>query len=219
MATTVTISIISGLNITLVYDSIDLRSVNRNKLQSVFPEIAPAVMDTPDVIVATYHPAIPLVVQIERHRLQVSVVQEFSPDNWIDGLEHFPLWQYIHDFSDILPVTSSLIAYGYNFDLVLHTSEGQSSQVLNTAFVGNPQDLEDLLQGTLIHFSPRIVFSKDSIKYDIRFEPLSEDQIRIHINAHFEHPHISIPGPDDVRATYLSNVEYAVDLIQRLLNR
>ena len=80
------IEAVFGRNITLVYDALDLKAIDRNKLREIIPETTPTVMDMPEMVVAVFPPS-PWLIQIGDRRIRINIAAE------IEDLGDFPLWE------------------------------------------------------------------------------------------------------------------------------
>jgi hypothetical protein len=209
---TAVIEAVFGRNITIVYDALDLQTIDRNKLRGVIPDITPTVMDMPEMVVAVYPPS-PWLIQIGDRRIRINVAAE------IEGLGEFPLWEYAIKCNELIPADkASLISYGYNFDFGLSFQEITPRDALISKFVLNRAALEDSLQGTLTSYLPRMIFKTGDIQYDLVFELMNDAQMKIHGNAHFQYDGIQLPSLDGLKASYIAQYEHLRNIIQKLLN-
>ncbi|MBU4224945.1 MAG: hypothetical protein KKC71_03905 [Chloroflexi bacterium] len=206
------IEAVFGRNITLVYNALDLQTIDRNKLRGIIPDIAPTVMDTPEMVVAVYPPS-PWLIQIGDRRIRINVAAE------IEGLGDFPLWEYAIKCNELIPADkASIFAYGYNFDFGVRFQDSAPQNVLISKFVLNRPALEDTLQGTLVSYLPRMVFRTGDLQYDIVFEPMNDVQMKIHGNAHFQYAGIQLPSLEGLKSSYIAQYEHLRNVIMKLLN-
>lgn len=206
------IEAVFGRNITLVYDALDLQTIDRNKLRGVISEITPTVMDMPEMVVAVYPPS-PWLIQIGDRRIRINVAAE------IKELGDFPLWEYAIKCNELIPADkASIIAYGYNFDFGVRFQDNTPQNTLISKFVFNRPALEDALQGTLISYLPRMVFRAGDLQYDIVFEPMNDAQMKIHGNAHFQYKGIQLPPLEGLKLSYIAQYEHLRNVIEKLLN-
>jgi hypothetical protein len=204
------IEAVFGRNITIVYESLDLKSVDRNKLQEIIPGVTPTVMDMPEVLVAVYPPE-PWLIQVGDRRMRVNLAME------VDGLGDFPLWEYAIQSQQIIPVGKApLLAYGYNFDFGVRFDGATPQEMLISKFVLNRPALEEEIQGTLVSYLPRLIFSSGTVQYDIILEPMNDIRMKIHGNAHIQYPGIQFPSGEELKASYIAEFERLQSTISRL---
>ena len=209
---TAAIEAVFGRNITLVYDTLDLHTIDRNKLREIIPDFPPTVMDMPEMVVAVFPPS-PWLIQIGDRRIRINIAAES------EGLGDFPLWEYAIKSNELVPTDkASLIAYGYNFDFGVRFEDVTPQTALISKFTSNRSALEDTLQGTLISYLPRIVFKTGDLQYDIIFEPLNDVRMKVHGNAHLQHSGIQLPTLEDLKSSYIAQYEHLRHVIEKLLN-
>ncbi|RCK72742.1 MAG: hypothetical protein ANABAC_1276 [Anaerolineae bacterium] len=205
------IETIFGRNITIVYKSLDLQSVDRNKLREIVPGVTPTIMDMPEMLVAVF-PPYPWLIQFSDRRLHVNLSVESNE------LGEFPLWEYAQRAHlTVSPDKAPLHAYGFNFDFGVRFDGITPQELLISKFVSNRRALEEEIQGTLVSYMPRVVFSSDTIQYDIIFEPIDENRMKIHGNAHIEYPGIELPSSEELKALYKIQFERLRNTISKLI--
>lgn len=208
----VVIEAVFGRNITMVYNALDLQTIDRNKLREIIPDKSPTIMDMPEMVVAVYPPS-PWLIQIGDRRIRINVAAE------IEGLGDFPLWEYAIRCKELIPgEKASLIAYGYNFDFGVRFQGSTPQVIMISKFTPNRAVLEDTLQGTLVSYLPRIVFKTGDVQYDIIFELMNDAQMKVHGNAHFQYGGIQLPHLDGLKSSYIAQYEHLRNIIEKLLN-
>lgn len=206
------IEAVFGRNITLVYDALDLKTIDRNKLRGIIPEITPTVMDMPEMVVAVFPPS-PWLIQIGDRRIRINISAE------IEGIGDFPIWEYAIKCNELVPADkTSLIAFGFNFDFGTRFQDITPQKALISKFVSNQPELEDTIQGKLISYLPRMVFKSNDIQYDIIFEPMNDAQMKIHGNAHFQFSGIELPTLEELKKSYTTQYEHLRIIIENLLS-
>lgn len=209
---TAVIEAVFGRNVTMVYDALDLQTIDRNKLRGIIPDTTPTIMDMPELIVAVYPPS-PWLIQIGDRRIRINVAAD------INDLGDFPLWEYAIKSNELIPSDkASIIAYGYNFDFGVRFQDVTPQSLLISKFVPNRPALEDALQGTLVSYLPRIVFKTGDLQYDIIFEPMNDVQMKAHGNAHFQYSGIQLPSIEDLKSSYITQYAYLRTVVEKLLN-
>ena len=205
------IETVFGRNITIAYDALDLQTLDRNMLREIIPGLPPTVMDMPDMLVAVY-PPLPWVIQVGDHRIRVNIAVE------MEGLGDFPIWEYAIQAQKILPAGKSpLIAYGYNFDFGVRFDGITSQTGVISKFVPNRSALEEELQGNLVSYLPRLIFTSGKVQYDIVFEPMNDVRMKIHGNAHIQYPGIQAPSSEELKTSYILEFERLQNTISKLL--
>lgn len=194
-------------NITLVYDSLDLRTIDSRKLKELMGVKAkPMVMDTPEMIVAVY-PAAPIIIQIADRRIRVTFQRES------EDIGSVPLWEIALKCHQLVP-QSQLFAYGFNYDVGAVVADGNAQAIMMGLFVSNLQMIEDALGGHLLSITPRLKFKRGGTLYDLIFEPLGEQRIKAHLNAHFQDN--TLPPQDQLEASFHQEFGYLISVLSRL---
>ena len=201
-------------NITLVYDSLDLQTVDRNRLRDIASiHTQPMIMDTPEMIVAVYTTD-SVFIQIGDRRIRVTVQQSAQQ------LGGVPIWDIAAKSSQLAPEAKSrLIAYGFNYDVGGRMTEVDVMPTLTRIFVPSVQELEDTLQAQLVSVMPRLLFQRGHTRYDLVIEPVDQRHIKAHFNTHFEWVALALPSPQDLRLSFLHEYEHWRLTLGRLLER
>lgn len=209
---TAVIEAVIGQNITVVYNAFDLQIIDRNKIREIIPGVPPTVMDTPEMLVAVYAPN-PWVVQIGDRRIRVNI------GGGTDGLGDVPVWEYAIKACELVPLDkSAVIAYGYNFDFVAQFQGATPNETLISKFLPDRHALEDTLQGELVSYLPRLTFKSGDTQYDIVFEPMTNSQMKVHGNVHFQYAEIDLPTLEGLKSSFIANYEHIRELVLKLLN-
>lgn len=204
------VSTVLSQNITLVYDSLDLQAIDSRKLKALITGAQPMVMDSPNMIVALYPPT-PLIIQFGDKRIRITLQRE-SKD--IGGI---PLWEIALKCHQLAPGQSQLVAYGFNYDVGLAVADGDAEAITIDLFVSNRRMIEDVLEGRLSSFVPRLRFKRDETLYDLVLEPIDEKRIKAHLNTHFEFEGITFPSSEQLEASFRQEFDYLVSMLLRLL--
>ncbi|MBA4385465.1 MAG: hypothetical protein C0410_12075 [Anaerolinea sp.] len=205
------IEAVFGRNITLVFDALDINSIDRNRLREIVPGKTPTLMDMPEMMVAVYPPE-PFIIQIGDRRIRLNLSAE------IPVLGDFPLWQYAEQCNDLVnPDRAKLIAFGYNFDFGIQVSDRTINDLMISKFVQNRHELEEIVNGELVNFLPRITYKNEKVQYDIVFEPFELNRIKVHGNSHFQEEGLRLPKGDLLRESYLENFESIRGVVLNLL--
>jgi hypothetical protein len=206
-AMTYTIAAHPGINITLVYDSLPLGSVNRDALRGVLDGGDIVSMDTPELLVM-FSPTQKLVLQLGDRRLRAIDQGNHAPDQ-----SQLPS---IVTRAHKAVKSSHLRAYGFNYDLIINWQSAQPIELfLREYFVRDVQHLEQNIGGELAAFVPRVQFRRHGRQYDLLMEPKSEQQLAVHLNVHFEES--QLPTQNKLRTSFLSEYEALTQLLARFL--
>jgi len=204
----VDISTVLLQDITLVYDSLDLQTIDTGELKTLL-DIKPVVMDTPELIV-TIFPPIQLVIQFGDRRIRITHQQKVKE---IGGV---PLWEIAHKCCQLIP-KSQLIAYGFNYDVGVVITEQDPQEVTRNLFISDPSLIDDLLEANLVAFTPRLKFEKNEIVYDLLLELLDEKRIKVHLNTHFSAN--ELPTQDMLKQSFYEEFEYFLSLLSKIFGQ
>ena len=199
-------------NMTLVYDSLDLQAIDSGQLRGlVDDETKPMLMDTPDMIVAVYPPQ-PTVIQIGDRRVRITLPQPS------EDVSTVPLWEIAIKCNQLIPRSkSSLVAYGFNYDVLAALSGANAHQVTTDLFVANPEKIEEALDAQLLFLVPRLKFQRGHTRYDLILEPPDQNHVKVHLNAHFEAAGGPLPSVEQLQESFHEEFRYLVSLLPRLL--
>ena len=106
-----------GINITLLYDTLPLERLDRNRLRGVFKDPLLSVMDTPELVVI-FAPTRSLVAQFGDKRVRLT-------DQSQPLIEQTNLAELATQVDKAIQ-GSKLAAYGYNFESALALNDGQT---------------------------------------------------------------------------------------------
>lgn len=197
-------------NITLVYDTLNLQALDTRALKELVGAHAPMIMDTPDMIVAVYPPE-PIVIEIGDRRIRITLQQ---PAETIGSI---PLWEIALRCHQLVPESkSTLVAYGYNYDLEVALAKGSTHEATINLFVSDPNRIMSALEGDLLSFVPRFRFQRDQTRYDLALEPIDDQHIKVHMNTHFGFEGITLPSQDQLQVAFREEYEYLVAMLPRL---
>jgi hypothetical protein len=206
------ISILSllGQNITLLYESLDLRVVDINSLKQVVEGTAqPMVMDMPETIVAAF-PAEPIVIQLGDQRIRIT---HAGPNQNIGSV---PLWRFALRCHQLVR-KPTLLAYGFNYDVLAALDAGDANELLRDLFVADTPSLETTLGGSLTSFTPRLRFDKAEARCDLVIEPVEALRLKVHLNVHYEYPGRVLPSQARMKSAFLEQFEYLSSVLPVLL--
>lgn len=163
-----------GSNITFVLDSLDLARVSRDKIRASVSQAA--MMDTPDLLVVMGPPGI--VVQIAEKRIIVADQTSSAPgqvDVWSPAATALAAAN-----------EPQLVAFGFNYNVRVALDDvTEAAAHLTRLFLPTADALQASLQVQNLSAIPRLVYSRDSIRYDLRLEPVEGPKVKAHLNAHF----------------------------------
>jgi hypothetical protein len=206
----VDVSAVLSQNITLLYDALDLKTVDSKKLK-VLMDVEGVLMDTPEMIVALF-PAVPLIIQMGDRRARITLQQESQE------IGSTPLWDIAYNCSGIAQESGAkLIAYGFNYDLGVQAVDGDAQLTTLELFLSNRQALEDILGGHFFSFVPRLRFRRDETSYDLILEPLDARRIKVHLNAHFDVD--ELPSKEQLEDSFRREFAYLISILPELFLR
>ena len=202
--------IVLGQNITLVYESLDLRAFESSKLKGLLDaQAAPMLMDTPEMIVAVFPPE-PTVIQVGDQRIRITMQQQS------DDVGKVPIWEIAIKCHQLV-AGSALVAYGFNYDIGAELTGGNLHETMIDLFVSNPQTMESVLGGHLLYAVPRLKFQRRQTRYDLVLEPASEKRLTAHLNVHFDMAPVALPPSDQLAVSFREEFRYLVSMLPRLL--
>jgi hypothetical protein len=199
-------------NITVVFDSLDLASVDSGKLKMLRgPGTQAAVMDVPDMIVAIFPPE-PMLVQVGEKRIRMTL-------QGASEIGSVPMWDYMGKCIELVAKPRPpVVAYGFNYDAIVGIEGVSATDILQRRFMGQITDIEGRLQGQIKMIVPRLKFQKERVSYDLILEPVNDGQIKAHLNAHFATPSQKLPPLTKFRSSFLDQYRYFAETLARLLD-
>jgi hypothetical protein len=166
-----------GINITLLYDTLSLERLDRNRLRGVFKDPLLSVMDTPELVVI-FAPTHSLVAQFGDKRVRLT-------DQSQPLIEQTNLAELATQVDKTIQ-GSKLVAYGFNFEIALVLNDGQTpASILKARFLPDEEHIALLVDGQIEIMAPRLVFWRGATRYDLFFDP-DPKLLKAHINVHFE---------------------------------
>lgn len=170
---------LQGINITIVYREFDFRSVSLDKLIGVFPEgPQPVVAKFPDVLVIQYPNGVSF--QLLDRRLRLS-----------DPSADLPRSRLPNILGPIVAAAgqTGVVAYGYNYDVVLGVSGvDDSGAFLLDKFLRERSQVEGDLDGSLSRIKLELIYDVEDSQYSLRLEPANSDNVlKAHLNVHYAH--------------------------------
>ena len=188
-------------NITLLYERLDLQTIDRNKLRGLFDaQSPPMVIDLPGTLVVTY-PVPPLFVQMGENRIRVTFPQSATE------LGPMPLWSVAAKADALTPNAPSLLtAVGFNYALLLHTSHAKER--VGELFIADRARIEEARQGQLDFVAPRVVYRRGDTRYELLLEPVEEHGLKAHLNAHLTVHGTGLPQAQQLEASYRQEYAY-----------
>jgi len=168
---------LQGSNIIIVYRKLDFRSVSLDELTGAFPEAPePVVAKFPDVLFVQYSNGVSF--QLADRRLRLN---DPSADLSRSRLPNM-----------LGPIVAAagqtdLVAYGYNYDVVLGLSGvDDSGAFLLEKFLRERSQVEGDLDGSLSRIKLELIYDVEDSRYSLRLEPANSDNVlRAHLNVHY----------------------------------
>ena len=205
--------VIEGQNITLVYDALDLRELDPGVLKRQLSPMA-TIMDTPQMIVVV-DPSGPLIIQFVDNRIRLSLQKKVSDVNQLGKFGRNNLWNLALDSHRLAQKQKrGLIAYGFNYDVVIDNYAQDVAALLNKMFIKNPDQLADTLDAEAIAIVPRIKFSRDDAVYDLILVPIDGTGLKAHLNVHFATS--EIPNQKNMKSNFGNQFAYLSEHLAQL---
>lgn len=199
-----------GRNITLVYNSIDISSLDTKFLKTIFNDGEPAIIQIPGNVVVFTAQNKPHSVQIDNKR----IVIDFSDE--INEFGNYPVADYADFFNKyIISKESKLEAYGFNYNLGFKFTN-TITNVLNDLFASGIEKINDKLCGKIIDFYPVFRINKDNLVYQYTFNRHSDNQLKVHVNVHFQEN--SLPELQILKEKFKYQCNTITESLLRLIN-
>jgi hypothetical protein len=210
----ITIKKILNQNITLVYDSLDLQTIDRNELRKLFDEgVSPTVMDSPGMLVIIA-PSTQTIVQMGGNRILVTLPQQSQE------IGQKPIWDVTVNCTHLLSNTKSeIIAYGFNYNIEVETAleEVPIDKSFVPLFLARPTVFEKRLDGQLLSFVPRFVFLREQKKYDLKLKPVGERNLQVQLNVHYQVEEYPFPSAERLQKAFFEEFEYLKSILPKIL--
>lgn len=163
-----------GCNITLVFESMDLAKISRDRIRAAMPEAA--LMDTPELLVIMAPPG--LAIQVGQGRVIVGDQTQSPPGSTDIWTPTTVLAEAAQGFD--------IVAFGFNYDadVSLEGTE-DAGAYLTQVLLPTADTLRAGLGAQRLSLAPRLRYTKGSAEYDVRLEPLGGAAVRVHLNCHF----------------------------------
>ena len=199
-------------NITVVYDSLDLSTVDTKVLRNLFGnEIRPTIMDTPEMIVGVFAPK-PLFIQIGERRIRITNNQN------TEKIGEIPLWKITTQSQEMLPENKfTTVAFGFNYDIGVVFEDIPVHEILKNRFMANLDTLQKDLNGEVLSFTPRMRFNRKETRYDFALEPIDDQHIKAHLNAHFQLDGDVLPSEEEMEQLFKDEYQYFSEMLVRIL--
>ena len=177
---------LNQLNITLLYESLDLGHVSRDKVAKVFEE-RPIITELPEVIIAVDQTQ-KRNVQFGNRRIHINL----QADN--EDVDNKVTWITNAVIKLALAVEEgSLIAYGFNIDGEAILEMANVGEYFKDKFLLEQKAIESTLNGPIISTSPNFTVKQPDCDFVASFMP-GTNGFRFHVNCHF----VSNSLPDDM---------------------
>lgn len=201
-------------NITLVYNSLDLQTIDRNELRTLFDGGAsPTVIDAPGMLMIIVPPD-PFIVQMTGNRVSVTLPQQTQE------IGQKPIWDVAVNCEHLLSHTKSqLMAYGFNYDVEIEIALENLSihKLMISRFLATPDMFEKCIDGQLFSIVPRFVFLREHKKYDLGFEPVGERNFQVHLNVHYQVEKHPFPISEKLQKAFFEEFIYLESILPKIL--
>ena len=173
------IEAVFGRNITIVYNSINIKSLNLEEIKKFFSDENPAIIQIPDNVVIIAFPNKPVFIQIEHERLLVNFNFEEN------SLGDFPICEYtIKINKEIIDSGSKMDSFGFNYDFGIDLHEDANKKLI-IQFANFENNYLKKNKEKLIAFYPTINMKFNEIEYSYIFNQQDSTKIKVHVNAFF----------------------------------
>lgn len=225
---------IASENLTLVYDALDLQTVDGNRLRNLASAQAQSVMLTAEQIIAAYPPE-PIALQIDERRIRVGVAQMGELPGGLDQLLQMqegahsqkkaarkeagtvPLWKTALACHELVP-GATLVAYGFNYSVEASVKTGSALEAIAGMVSVNQEKVAGAFDGELVSFAatPRLAFRRGQALYDLVLMPAEEQRVRATFNVHFEYEGIALPAEKELEKSYRGEFKTLTTLLSKL---
>ncbi|NLF13584.1 MAG: hypothetical protein GX597_17520 [Anaerolineaceae bacterium] len=198
-------------NITLLYDRLDLPSVNIDELKQLpGAETQPMVMATPEMVVVMY-PSEHVVIQIGDRRVRLTLPEPNAE------LGSAPLPEFAQQCNRLVrKASSNLVAYGFNYDVLVGMGDSNANELSIEIFIADRNKVESAIQGKLMSFAPRFRFQREQKRYDLVLEPVDEHHIQAHFNSHSEFANIGLPSAGRLRKSFHEEFSFLSSILKSI---
>ena len=225
---------VSGQNLTLVYDTLDLRAIDINNLRDLSNVQAQQVIIMPQRITATYQSE-PLVIQMDSKRIRVGLFQSGAFEEFLQmprGAEvpekrkvahqdigTVPLWRTAIACHQLVS-SATLVAYGFNYSVEAILETNNAVEAFTSLVHVNQERVMRAFDGDLVSFAatPRLAFQRDQTVYDLVLMPAEEQHIRVTFNVHFEYEGVVLPAEKELEQSYHDEFKTCTTLLSRLFD-
>lgn len=205
---TIDTSTTSLRDITLSFSDLAPSKIDISKLKTLF-DIQPAIIQAQDASIVIY-PPLQLIIQLGQNRIRITH-QQLS-----DRIDVIPLWD-IASTCRKLASKQTLSAYGLNYNVVIPADSEAMRSVIKHRFVAEPKVMDELLDGEMLFFAPRIKFKRDAALYDFILEEETAGAIRSHLNVHFETK--QLPSKAVLKKQFINEYEEFRQLLNRMFSQ
>lgn len=202
------ISTILEQNITIVYDSLDPNSIDNREVKKLLGD-TPMVAEMPDMTFVI-NPKGPTLIQMGDRRVRISHQGKSN--------DLVPLWEIATGVNELIE-DSTLISYGFNYKIGITLDEGDAYQSSIDLFLNNPNQIQDIVGGELNSFVPRFKFQRNQVAYDLILEPIEEQRIIGHLNAHRQYKGIALPPSEGLRLEFSEEYNLFISYIPNILTK
>jgi hypothetical protein len=171
-------------------------------------------MDAREMIVAVY-PSKPIIIQLGENRIRITL-----PRNTKD-IESVALSEIANQCHRLIPEEkSSLIAFGFNYDVSVTTTSGSPHKMLKDLFTSDIDEINTKINGQLLGVVPRLIFARKEARYDLILEAVDDNRIdnriKAHLNVHFERGDMPFPPKDELELAFKEEYNYFATMLSQL---
>ena len=194
---------VGQINITVVYEVLDLAALSRDALRAVIPGSAPQLVDLPSSISALY-PDHGQMCTIDEHRVSCT-------DGTNRPVGERGLHVLVCGVTGLVSRSARQLAYGLNYQITaLNQDTDDSAGYFTSKFLRGPSRLRAALGASTLALRPRLCFTVPPASYSLDLEPIGEraSAFQAHLNVHFASP--CLPSPDELQAQLTNQYQFLI---------
>ena len=169
-------------NVVVVFEALKFGPALSELARRLLPgHPSPLITEIPDQLLAVAYPERQIQCQFANRRLDVRDTRGVEP-----GAEPFSETAVRAIEAAAAAGASGIVAYGYNYELLLSLREGDPGTFLQTRFFTNPQKLGDAFGGKVgaVGISASVELDGCQANFDIGPQPEMPGYLKAHVNYH-----------------------------------
>ncbi len=199
--------LLKGLNITIVYQTLNIGNIDRRRIQGLLGNTNKVIItEIPPDLLVFIEPATTNMVQFGDRRIRIT---NQAP-------QYTDLSRLAIEINDAIPNTQ-IVAFGLNYDFQVNLVESEARiKIMNIFGESLKKYLEKLgsNEDPLV-FLPRVIYRIDGVQHDLILEPAEPSIIGVHLNVHFESN--QLPGLKELANLQRTKFDYSIGILSNLL--